>query len=129
MLAAGPILELAFVATMALAVLGTAIGSVVRDIVVQAFARRTARSDLGLLAVNFGSCAIAGLAAGGGTLLHSAITLGFAGGLSTWSSLAVEVAGDLRARRWTRIALHIPGACALGLVAYLLARSVAGVAA
>ena len=41
---------------------------------------------------------------------HALVAVGFAGGLSTWSSLAVEVAGALRARRWRMVLLHIPAA-------------------
>jgi fluoride ion exporter CrcB/FEX len=51
--------------------------------------------------------------------LHGLIVLGFAGGLSTWSSLAVDVAGMIRERRWKRVALHIPVAFACAVAIFL----------
>jgi CrcB protein len=124
--AAGPILDFELLASMLLVAGGTALGSVVRDRSVQLFRRRTDRADLGVLAVNLAACVVAGLAGRTGPLIHVALVVGFAGGLSTWSSLAVEVAGELRARRWSRIALHIPGAFAIALVAYHASRALAG---
>lgn len=128
MLAAGPSIsiDLAFGASMLLAVLATAVGSVVRDQVVRRFSLGAGRPDLGILAVNVAACAVAGVAAAAGALPHAAPALGLAGGLSTWSSLAVEVAVALEARRWSRVALHVPGAFAITLVAYLAARLLAG---
>jgi len=54
------------------------------------------------------------------------LVIGVAGGLSTWSSLAVDVAAALASRRWSRVALHVPGAFAIALAAYLAARALAG---
>ena len=132
MLAAGPSIDidLAFGASMLLAAVGTAVGSAVRDEVVQRFRRGAGRPDLGVLAVNLAACVLAGLAAGAMPRAASALALflviGVAGGLSTWSSLAVEVAAALEARRWSRVALHVPGAFAIALAAYLAARAIAG---
>ena len=119
---------------MLLAAVGTAAGSAVRDEVVQRFRRGAGRPDLGVLAVNLAACALAGFASG--AMPHAApalaptlalfLVIGVAGGLSTWSSLAVEVAAALEARRWSRVALHVPGAFAIALAAYLAARDLAG---
>jgi CrcB protein len=57
---------------------------------------------------------------------HALVAVGFAGGLSTWSSLAVEVAGALRARRWRMVLLHIPAAFALALGVFLASRLLTG---
>jgi len=135
-------LDLAFGASMLLAAVGTAVGSAVRDEVVQRFRRGAGRPDLGVLAVNLAACALAGLASG--AMPHAApalaptlaptlvptlalfLVIGVAGGLSTWSSLAVDVAAALASRRWARVALHVPGAFAIALAAYLAARALAG---
>lgn len=134
-------LDLALLASVALCAVGCAVGSVVRDRVVHAFRTRAGRADLGVLAVNLAACVVVGLASqlGGargdlrdhlpGDLLRDLLVLGLAGGLSTWSTLAVEVAGALRARQWSLVALHVPGAGALALAAYLAARALAGGAA
>lgn len=111
---------------MLLVAAGAAVGSVVRDRTVQHLRRRADRADLGVLAVNLAACVVAGVAGRSGPILHVALVVGFAGGLSTWSSLAVEVAGEIRARRWSRIALHIPGAFAIAFIAYHASRALAG---
>lgn len=125
-LAAGDSIDLQPLAAVALAAVGCALGSLVRDIVVGGFRARVDRADLGVLAANLAACVLAGLASTVGGALGHLLVAGFAGGLSTWSTLAVEVAGAIRARRWSLVALHVPGAGALALAAYLGARALAG---
>jgi fluoride ion exporter CrcB/FEX len=108
------------------AAIGAAIGSVARDAIVRAFRARRARGDLGILAANLAACAIAGFAAPLASPWTAFVVAGVAGGLSTWSGLAVEVAGCMRARRWGLVALHLPGAFAAALALMLAARAVAG---
>ena len=114
---------------LALAAVGCALGSVVRDAIIHRFRTRAGRADLGILAANLAACVLVGGAASLGSALHALLVIGFAGGLSTWSALAVEVAGAMREARWTRVLLHVPGAFAIGLGVYLAARALAGGAA
>jgi CrcB protein len=136
-LAAGPILELELelAVTLILASLGTALGSVLRDRIVHRFRTHIGRADLGVLASNIAACVVAGVGTGlaatvgperADTAFHALVALGFAGGLSTWSTLAIEVAGALRARRWTLVLLHIPVSFAVALGVFLLTRILAG---
>lgn len=123
-LAAGDSLLASDAGVLLLAAAGTGIGAVARDAVVALARRRLARADLGILAANLAATAIAALAAlvEPSARGHAFVALGVAGGLSTWSALAVECAGLLRARRWGRLLLHLPGAF---VVAAVLAWSVA----
>ncbi|MEY2716561.1 MAG: hypothetical protein RIT24_2904 [Planctomycetota bacterium] len=114
---------------LALAAVGCALGSVVRDGIIHRFRTRAGRADLGILAANLAACVIVGGAASLGSALHALLVIGFAGGLSTWSALAVEVAGAMREGRWGRVLLHVPGAFAMALGVYLAARALAGGAA
>ena len=107
------------------AIVGAAIGSVARDRAVHFARERWERADLGVLAANLAACVVVALVfapvftfgAAASSALHGLLVLGFAGGLSTWSSLAVDVAGMIRERRWKRVALHIPVgfACAVAI--------------
>lgn len=124
-LAVGDILDLDldFAMNFGSAIVGAAIGSVVRDRAVHFARERWERADLGVLAVNLAACAVVAFVvafdAAASTALHGLIVLGFAGGLSTWSSLAVDVAGMIRERRWKRVALHIPVAFACAVAIFL----------
>jgi CrcB protein len=115
-------LDLDFAMNFGSAIVGAAIGSVVRDRAVHFARERWERADLGVLAVNLAACAVVALVVAFGaaapSAIHGLVVLGFAGGLSTWSSLAVDVAGMIRERRWKRVALHIPVAfaCAVAIV-------------
>jgi len=114
--------------TVVLAALGAAVGSVARDRIVHRFRSRADRADLGVLTANLAACAVVGLSASAAkdaTAAQALVVLGFAGGLSTWSSLAIEVAGAMRARQWSMVLLHVPGAFALALGVYLAARAAA----
>lgn len=113
--------------TLALVAAGTGLGAVARDGLVSLARRRLDRADLGILGANLAATAVAALAAlvEPAARGHAFVALGVAGGLSTWSALAVECAGLLRARRWGRLALHLP--CAF-LVATALAWAIARVA-
>ena len=111
---------------LVLAAIGTAVGSVARDELVRLFRERWQRADLGILAVNLVACAVVGAVASAGPAWHDLLALGFAGGLSTWSSLAVDVAGAVRARAWGRVALHVPAAFAIAIAVHAGARSVTG---
>ena len=129
LLAAGDSIDFATFGLLAIAATGTALGSVARDALVRHFRERRQRADLGILAVNLVACAMVGAAsllAGG---WHDFLVLGVAGGLSTWSSLAVEVAGAVRSRDWARVAFHVPGAFAVALCVLVGARALAGGAA
>lgn len=129
MLGAGDILdilELRFAIDFAGAIVGAAIGSVARDRLVHAARARLVRADLGVLVANLLACAVVALAVAAPRELHGLVVLGFAGGLSTWSSLAVDVAGMIRERRWGRVALHLPVAFAAAVAIVLLLGSVAG---
>lgn len=122
-LAAGDIFDFDFAMNFGGAIVGAAIGSVVRDRVVHFARERWERADLGVLAVNLAACVVVALVfafgAAASSALHGLLVLGFAGGLSTWSSLAVDVAGMIRERRWKRVALHIPVAFACAVAIFL----------
>ncbi len=124
-LGAGDIYDMRFAMDFAGALAGAAIGSVVRDRVVHVVRTRFARADLGVLCANLAACALAAAAAAAPRELHGLLVLGVAGGLSTWSSLAVDVAGMIRERRWGRVALHVPVAFAAAVAIVLLLGSVA----
>jgi CrcB protein len=122
-LAAGDIFDFDFAMNFGGAIVGAAIGSVVRDRVVHFARERWERADLGVLAVNLAACVVVAIVfafgAAASSALHGLLVLGFAGGLSTWSSLAVDVAGMIRERRWKRVALHIPVAFACAVSIFL----------
>lgn len=118
-LGAGDIFDIRFAIDFAGAIFGAAIGSVVRDRVVHEARTRFSRADLGVLVVNVTACAVVALAALTSWQWHGLLVLGFAGGLSTWSSLAVDVAGMIRERRWARVVLHIPIAFACAMAIFL----------
>lgn len=122
-LAAGDIFDFDFAMNFGGAIVGAAIGSVVRDRVVHFARERWERADLGVLAANLAACVVVALVfafgAAASSALHGLLVLGFAGGLSTWSSLAVDVAGMIRERRWKRVALHIPVAFACAVAIFL----------
>lgn len=122
-LAAGDILDFDFAMNFGGAIVGAAIGSVVRDRAVHFARERWERADLGVLAVNLAACAVVALVVAIGaaapSAIHGLVVLGFAGGLSTWSSLAVDVAGMIRERRWKRVALHLPVAFACAVAIFL----------
>lgn len=127
LLAAGDMLEIpATFALVAVAAVGSALGSVARDWAVRAFRARASRADLGILCVNLLACVVVALVPATTGVLHALFVIGLAGGLSTWSSLAVEVAGAMRERRWALVALHVPGAFAMALAVFLAARVLAG---
>ena len=119
-------IDLAVLIALGLAPLGAAVGSVVRDGVVRWFRARSGRAGLGLLAVNLAACAVVGACAGLPSAWSGLLAAGFAGGLSTWSGLAVEVAGHLRARRYREVLLHVPGAFACALAVLLAAQALGG---
>ena len=106
---------LATAGLLALAATGAAVGSIARDALMRQFRERWQRADLGILAANLIACAVVGAAWMLSGAWHDFVVLGLAGGLSTWSSLAVEVAGAVRSRAWGRVALHVPGAFAVAL--------------
>jgi CrcB protein len=119
-------LELSTLAPALLAPLGTALGAVVRDQFVRGARAGLARADLGLAAAQVTACLVAGLCAGGGAVAAALCVAGFAGGLSTWSSLAVETVGWWRARRWGLIAFHVAGVLVLSFAAFLAGRALGG---
>lgn len=125
MLAVGDTFELEALLIVPAAV-GAAVGSVARDAIVRAFRGRRARGDLGILVANLAACAIAALASPLAGPWSALVVAGVAGGLSTWSGLAVEVAGFVRTRHWSLVALHVPGAFAAALALMLAARALAG---
>lgn len=132
-LAAGDIFDFDFAMNFGGAIVGAAIGSVARDRAVHFARERWERADLGVLAVNLAACVVVALVfapvfafgAAASSALHGLLVLGFAGGLSTWSSLAVDVAGMIRERRWKRVALHIPVGFACAVAIFLVIRWVA----
>jgi fluoride ion exporter CrcB/FEX len=117
---------LASLVALLVAPVGAAAGSVVRDLVVRRFRARAGRADLGILLVNLAACAVAGLCIALPAPWAALLVAGFAGGLSTWSALAVEVAGFLRARRLGAVALHILAACACALAVFVAAKALGG---
>ena len=125
-LAAGDIFDFDFAMNFGGAIVGAAIGSVARDRAVHFARERWERADLGVLAVNLAACVVVALVFVFGpavsSALHGLLVLGFAGGLSTWSSLAVDVAGMIRERRWKRVALHIPVGFACAVAIFLAIR-------
>lgn len=112
-----------------LAPLGTALGAVVRDWLVRGARARLSRADLGLAIAQVAACFVAGLFAGGGAIALAFCVAGFAGGLSTWSSLAVDMVGWWRERRLGLIAFHGAGVLALSFAAFVAGRALGGGAA
>ncbi|MFZ9882471.1 MAG: FluC/FEX family fluoride channel, partial [Phycisphaerales bacterium] len=104
MLAVGPVVEVEALLAVPV-VLGAASGALVRDVAVRRAREFARRADLGVLGANLAACAVAGLATALSAPWQALLAAGFAGGLSTWSGLAVEVAGAMRARQWGRVAL------------------------
>ncbi len=111
--------EFAELLPLGLIAVGAALGSVVRDLVVTQARVRCHRGDLGILLVNLLACAVVGTmpfwSQGNDELFKKVCVLGFAGGLSTWSGLAVEVALAARKRKWGLVTLHLVGALAVAL--------------
>ncbi len=108
------------------AAFGAGIGALVRDALVHSCRARLARADLGIAAAQVVACLVAGLCVNLRELFAALLVAGFAGGLSTWSALAVEVVALVRARAWGRLALHLPGVLALSFLALHIGRAVAG---
>ncbi|MCX5650036.1 MAG: CrcB family protein [Planctomycetota bacterium] len=130
LLAAGDAIpDLSALAPALLAPVGTALGAVTRDWLVRGARGRLARADLGLAAAQVAACFVAGLCAGREAMVLALCVAGFAGGLSTWSSLAVETVGWWRERRWGLLALHLPGVLAASMAAFLAGRALGGGAA
>lgn len=129
LLAVGDSFDFATAGLLALAAIGAAAGSIARDELMRHFRERRQRADLGILAANLIACAAVGAAWALSGAWHDFVVLGLAGGLSTWSSLAVEVAGAVRSREWGRVALHVPGAFAVALGVLAGARALSGGAA
>lgn len=127
MLAAGPPFESEALLVVPV-VVGAAAGSLVRDAAVRLARDSAARADLGVIGANLLACAVAGLASALSAPWQALLVAGFAGGLSTWSGLAVEVAGFIRARRWSLVALHLVGAFAVALGIFAAARAAMGAA-
>jgi fluoride ion exporter CrcB/FEX len=127
MLAAGDILDVnGALAPLLLAALGTALGAVARDWLVRGARARFSRADLGLAVAQVGASFASGACAGLGAWAAAFLVMGFAGGLSTWSSLAVEFVGWWRERRWGLVAFHGAGVLALSMAAFMCGRMVAG---
>jgi CrcB protein len=127
LLAAGDALSvLAPLAPAVLAPVGTAVGAIVRDWLVRGARARLSRADLGLASAQVAACFVSGLCAGGGAVLIALCVAGFAGGLSTWSSLAVECVGWWRERRWGLIAFHLVGVLGLSFAAFAAGRALGG---
>ena len=126
-LASGHIFSLApthIVSALVFGAIGAAIGAITRDVVVRWFRERFGRGDLGVLTVNLVACVIVALATRATQPVADfpvtdLLVLGIAGGLSTWSTLAVDVAGMLREKQYGRIGFHVPLAFAVALVVYL----------
>lgn len=130
LLGAGDILELELqLAPVVVAPMGTAIGAIARDWIVRGARTGLSRADLGLAAAQIVACLVAGACAGLGEPAATLLVAGLAGGLSTWSSLAVDAVGWWRARRWGLIAFHLGGVLALSFAAFLAGRAVVGGAA
>lgn len=129
MLAAGDTFDLSVLVPVLLAPLGAALGAVVRDWCVRGARARLARADLGLAAAQVAACFVSGLCAGGGAIAVALCVGGFAGGLSTWSALAVECVGWWRERRWGLIAFHVAGVLAMSFGAFVAGRALGGGAA
>ncbi len=128
LIAAGDILELdmMLLAPVVVAPMGTAMGALVRDSLVRGARTRLARADLGLAAAQVVACLVAGVCAGLGEIGSAFLVAGFAGGLSTWSSLAVDAAGWWRARRWGLLAFHLVLVLGLSMSAFVGGRVLAG---
>jgi len=127
--AADPFSGLAPLAPAVLAPLGTAVGAVVRDWLVRGARARFSRADLGLASAQIAACFVAGLFAGAGAFAVALCVAGFAGGLSSWSALAIEMVGWWRGRRWALLAFHVGGVLALSFAAFLAGRALGGGAA
>jgi fluoride ion exporter CrcB/FEX len=112
-----------------LATVGTALGAVARDALVRGARGGLGRADIGLAVAQVAACLVAGACAGLGEPAASFLVAGFAGGLSTWSALAVELVGWWRARRWGLIAFHGALVLALSMAAFLAGHALAGASA
>ena len=115
--------------TLALAGVGAGIGSLLRDALVRAFRERAARADLGILAANLIACIVVGASSMCDELGGVLLIAGFSGGLSTWSGLALEVAGAWRARWYRRIVLHLAVALLCAIALFVLASKMQGLVA
>lgn len=126
-LAAGDILELdTQLAPVLLAPIGTALGALARDRLVRGARAHLARADLGLAAAQVVASLVAGACAGLGEPGAAFLVAGFAGGLSTWSSLSVDAVGWWRARRWGLLAFHMVLVLGLSMTAFVGGRALAG---
>jgi len=86
------------------------------------------RSDfpLGTLVVNLLGCALIGivyghsLRHGWNTTVSTLLAIGYCGGLTTFSTFAVESVHLLRHRRWQETVLYVGASCAVGIAAAAL---------
>jgi fluoride ion exporter CrcB/FEX len=118
--------HLSELAGLLLAPLGTAIGAVARDWLTHAARTRVGRADLGLATAQVAACFVAGLCAGAGAMTAALCVAGFAGGLSTWSALAVDSVGWWRAQRWGLLVFHLVVVLGLSYAAFLGGRALGG---
>ena len=72
---------------------------------------------VGTWAANMVACSILGFVSGHGGLVAMAIGTGFAGALSTWSTLAKELGQLIRDRNWSELVRYALATAVLSLVA------------
>ena len=75
------------------------------------------RSRVGTWAANMVACSVLGFVYAQGGLVAFAIGTGFAGALSTWSTLAKELGQLIRDRKWSEVLRYALTTALLGLVA------------
>lgn len=75
------------------------------------------RERVGTFAANVVGSALLGIAVTGPGIIPLALGVGFAGGLSTWSTLSREIGGLLRARQWRTLITYVAATVFIGLIA------------
>ena len=107
-------MDLVLLSVLALVAAGGFLGGLARWGFLQVLPERPA-----IFASNLIACALAGLAAGLGLGIFwlAALVAGFAGGLSTWSTLAKQCGQLLKARRWKTVSIYLAFTLAIGVLA------------
>ncbi|WP_018296940.1 FluC/FEX family fluoride channel [Corynebacterium lubricantis] len=72
---------------------------------------------VGTFAANVIGSAVLGIAVMGPGFVPLAFGTGFAGGLSTWSTLSRELGGLIKSKRWRKLATYAAATLLVGIVA------------
>ncbi|SER83894.1 FluC/FEX family fluoride channel [Corynebacterium cystitidis] len=75
------------------------------------------RARVGTFAANMIAAVVLGIAVSGPGLVPLALGSGFAGALSTWSTLAKEIGGLARAKQWRVLTRYVLATVVIGIIA------------